>query len=163
LLQRFGGLDILVHNAGALGTLTPAPHILPKDWATTVGVNLNATWRLIRTCGPLLLAAPAGRAVFVTSRVARAPRAYWGAYAATKAGMESLVLCWAAETRDDRLRINLFDPGPTRTRMRAAAMPGEDPGILQTPDDVAPLLVDACMDSETRHGALIAAPRRDGG
>jgi NAD(P)-dependent dehydrogenase (short-subunit alcohol dehydrogenase family) len=161
LLQRFGRLDILVHNAGALGRLTPAPHILPKDWASVVGVNLNATWRLIRTCGPLLVAAPAGRAVFVTSRLARHPRAYWGAYAATKAGMESLVLCWAEETRNDRVRINLFDPGPTRTRMRADAMPGEDPRTLQTADDVAPLLADACMEAETRHGEVIAAPRRD--
>jgi NAD(P)-dependent dehydrogenase (short-subunit alcohol dehydrogenase family) len=160
LLDRFGRLDVLVHNAGALGRLTPAPHILPRDWEATVGVNFTAAWRLIRSCGPLLTIAPAGRAVFVTSRVARAPRAYWGAYAATKAGMESLVLCWAEETRNDRLRVNLFDPGPTRTRMRADAMPGEDPGTLPAPEEVAPLLADACMESETRHGEVIAAPRR---
>jgi NAD(P)-dependent dehydrogenase (short-subunit alcohol dehydrogenase family) len=160
LLARFGRLDVLVHNAGALGTLTPTPHILPKDWNATIGVNMTASWRLIRTCGPLLIAAPAGRAVFVTSRVARTPRAYWGAYAATKAGMESLVRCWAEETRNDRIRINLFDPGPTRTRMRANAMPGEDPATLPTPEDVAPLLADTCMETETRHGELIAAPRR---
>jgi NAD(P)-dependent dehydrogenase (short-subunit alcohol dehydrogenase family) len=160
LLERFGRLDILVHNAGALGRLTPTPHILPRDWATAVGVNLNASWRLIRSCGPLLQAAPAGRAVFVTSRVARAPRAYWGAYAATKAGMEALVLCWAAETAEERLRINLFDPGPTRTRMRAEAMPGEDPQTLPTAQEVAPLLADACDLAERRHGEVIAAPRR---
>jgi NAD(P)-dependent dehydrogenase (short-subunit alcohol dehydrogenase family) len=159
LLERFGRLDVLVHNAGALGRLTPAPHILPKDWEAAVGVNLSATWRLIRTCGPLLVAAAAGRAVFVTSRLARMPRAYWGAYAATKAGMESLVLCWAEETRHDRVRINLFDPGPTRTRMRAEAMPGEDPATLPTPEQVAPLLAGLCEASETRHGCVVAAPR----
>ncbi len=155
LLERFGRLDILVHNAGALGRLTPTPHILPKDWDAAIGVNLAAAWRLIRTCGPLLLAAPAGRAVFVTSHVARAHRGYWGAYAAAKAGMEALVLTWVDETRNDRIRINLFDPGPTRTRMRVEAMPGEDPATLPTPEAIAPYLADACLPTEMRHGALI--------
>ena len=160
LLERFGRLDILVHNAGALGKLTPVPHILPRDWAAVVAVNLSATWRLIRTCGPLLTAAPAGRAVFVTSGVARRPRAYWGAYGATKAGMEHLVLSWAAETSNERVRINLFDPGPTATRMRADAMPGEDASLLPGVTDVAPLIANACMPAEDRHGALLASPRR---
>ncbi len=156
LLERFGRLDILLHNAGALGRLTPTPHILPRDWDAAIGVNLAATWRLIRTCGPLLLAAPAGRAVFVTSRVARAPRGYWGAYAAGKAGMEALVQCWVDETRNDRLRVNLFDPGPTRTRMRAEAMPGEEPTSLPPPEEIAPYLAAACLPTETRHGALLS-------
>ena len=160
LLDRFGRLDILVAAAGALGKLTPAPHILPKDWAQVVGVNLAAAWHLIRSCGPLLTIAPAGRAVFLTTSVARTPRAYWGAYGATKAGMENLVLSWAAETQNDRLRINLFDPGATATRMRADAMPGEDPSTLPRPEDVAPLIADACMPQETRHGALIDGRRR---
>ena len=90
LYERFKRLDILVGNAGALGVLTPVPHILPRDWAEVVGVNMSAAWRLIRSCAPLLLAAEAGRAVFVTSGIVRRPTAYWGAYGATKAGWNTL-------------------------------------------------------------------------
>ena len=86
LFQRFGRLDILVHNAGALGKLTPVPHILPDDWADVVGVNLSATWRLIRTCDPLLRQAVAGRAVFVTESRAREPKAYWGRWGRRRLG-----------------------------------------------------------------------------
>ncbi len=158
VFQRFGRLDILVHNAGVLGKLTPTPHILPRDWDAVVGVNLAASWRLICTCAPLLQAAPAGRAVFVTTGVAVAPRAYWGAYGATKAGMEHLVLTWAAEVTTTNLRINLFDPGVVATRMRADAMPGEKRANLPQPADVAPALVDLCEPSEARHGQRVLAP-----
>jgi NAD(P)-dependent dehydrogenase (short-subunit alcohol dehydrogenase family) len=158
VFQRFGRLDILVHNAGALGKLTPVGHIQPRDWDAVVGVNLAATWRLIRTCAPPLQAAPAGRAVFVTTGVAVAPRAYWGAYGATKAGMEHLVLTWAAEVTTTNLRINLFDPGVVASRMRADAMPGEKPATLPQPADVAPALADLCEPSEARHGQRVVAP-----
>jgi NAD(P)-dependent dehydrogenase (short-subunit alcohol dehydrogenase family) len=157
LVQRFGRLDVLVHNAGVLGALTPASHIQPRDWEAAVAVNLTASWRLIRTAAPPLVAAPAGRAVFVTSKVARHPRAFWGTYGATKAGMENLVLSWADEVEQTRLRINLFDPGATATRMRAAAYPGEDPATLKKPADVAPALAALCLPQETRHGALVSA------
>jgi NAD(P)-dependent dehydrogenase (short-subunit alcohol dehydrogenase family) len=157
VFQRFGRLDILVHNAGALGKLTPVGHIQPRDWDAVVGVNLAATWRLIRTCAPPLQAAPAGRAVFVTTGVAVAPRAYWGAYGATKAGMEHLVLTWAAEVTTTNLRINLFDPGEVATRMRADAMPGEKPATLPQPADVAPALADLCEPAEARHGQRVSA------
>ncbi len=157
VFQRFGRLDILVHNAGALGKLTPVGHIQPRDWDVVVGVNLAATWRLIRTCAPPLQAAPAGRAVFVTTGVAVAPRAYWGAYGATKAGMEHLVLTWAAEVTTTNLRINLFDPGVVATRMRADAMPGEKPATLPQPADVAPALADLCEPAEARHGQRVSA------
>ena len=156
VFQRFGRLDILVHNAGTLGKLTPVGHIQPRDWDAAVGVNLAATWRLIRTCAPPLQAAPAGRAVFVTTGVAVAPRAYWGAYGATKAGMEHLVLTWAAEAATTNLRINLFDPGVVATRMRADAMPGEKAALLPKPADVAPALADLCEPSEVRHGQRVS-------
>jgi NAD(P)-dependent dehydrogenase (short-subunit alcohol dehydrogenase family) len=154
LQQRFGRLDILVGNAAALGTLTPVPHILPRDWAQVVAVNMTSAWRLLRSVAPLLLAAPAGRAVFVTSRIVARPAAYWGAYGATKAGLEHLILAWAEETRTTRLRVNLFDPGVVATRLRAAAMPGEDPATLRTPAQVAPRLADLCEPAEQRHGAV---------
>jgi NAD(P)-dependent dehydrogenase (short-subunit alcohol dehydrogenase family) len=157
LFQRFGRLDVLVHNAGALGRLTPVAHILPDDWADVTAVNLTAAWRLIRTCDPLLRNADAGRAVFVTAGRARAPKAYWGAYGATKAGMEHLVLTWADEVKTTRLRVNLFNPGATATRLRGQAMPGEDPTTLPEPEDVAPSLAALCLPGEQRHGALVRA------
>jgi NAD(P)-dependent dehydrogenase (short-subunit alcohol dehydrogenase family) len=160
IYQRFRRLDILVGNAGALGTLTPVPHITPKDWAEVVGVNMSAAWRLIRSCAPPLLAGEAGRAVFVTSRIVGRPAAYWGAYGATKAGLEHLILSWADETRTSRLRINLYDPGVVATKLRRAAMPGEDSSTLRTPADVAPMLADLCGPAETRHGEVVRQPNR---
>ncbi len=157
LYQRFGRLDILVHAAGVLGKLTPVGHILPGDWNDVVGVNLSATWRLIATADPLLRRAPAGRAVFLTDERAREPKAYWGAYGATKAAMEHLVLTWAAETESTPLRANLFEPGVIGTRLRAAAFPGFDPKTLPKPEMVAPAIAALCLPSETRHGALVSA------
>ncbi len=155
--QRFGRLDVLVHNAGALGRLTPVAHILPNDWSEALAVNLGAAWHLIRTCDPLLRNAENGRAVFVTDERARAPKAYWGTYGATKAGMEHLVLTWADEVRTTHLRVNLFDPGATATRLRGQAMPGEDPTTLPKPEEIAPKLAALCLPGERRHGALIRA------
>ncbi|HVZ07968.1 SDR family NAD(P)-dependent oxidoreductase [Rhodopila sp.] len=157
LYQRFGRLDVLIHNAAALGRLTPASHIMNDDWATVLGVNLNAGLRLIRTCDPLLRRAPAGRAVFVTDGVARQPYAYWGAIGAAKAAMENLVLSWAHEMANSPLRVNLFDPGPMRTRMRTAAFPGENPESVPLAATVAPVLAALCLPSETRTGTLVKA------
>ncbi len=161
--ERFGRLDALVANAGVLGPLTPAGHILPDAWAEVIEVNLGAAWRLIRTAAPLLLAAPAGRAAFVTDRRARMPRAYWGAYGASKAGMEYLALAWAEETRNTRLRVNLFDPGPMATRLRLRAMPAEDRSGLPAPAEIAPALAALCLPEETRHAALISRAPSPGG
>jgi NAD(P)-dependent dehydrogenase (short-subunit alcohol dehydrogenase family) len=159
IAARFGRLDALVANAAVLGTLTPVGHILPEAWAEVMDVNFTATWRLIRTTAPLLLAADAGRAVFVTDARARAPRAYWGPYGASKAGMEYLALAWAEETRNTNLRVNLFDPGPMATRLRLRAMPAEDRSLLPSPEDAAPALAALCLPEETRHGALIKCPQ----
>lgn len=155
ILERFGRLDILVSNAASAGTLTPVPHILPRDWEDVVGVNFTAAWRLIRTCGPLLIAAEAGRAVFVTSAIVLRPTAYWGAYGATKAGLHHLVQCWAEETRITRLRVNLADPGPVATRLRRGVFPGEDQSSLPSPASIAPGIADLCGPAETRHGETI--------
>jgi NAD(P)-dependent dehydrogenase (short-subunit alcohol dehydrogenase family) len=155
LLERFHRLDILVSNAGSLGTLTPVPHILPDDWAEVIAVNVTAAWRLIRSCGPLLLAADAGRAAFVSSRIVARPTAYWGAYGATKAALQHLVLCWAEETRTSRLRVNVVDPGPVASRLRRGGFPGEDQGKIPQPVEVAPGIADLCCPSETRHGEIV--------
>ena len=155
IVERFGRLDVLVHNAGTLNKLTPVAHIEPRDWAEVMAVNLTASWRLIRSCDPPLRASDAGRAVFVTSGVAQNPRAYWGRYGASKAGMENLVATWAAEVEATSLRVNLVDPGRTATKLRAAAYPGEDPASIAQPADVAPGIAALCLPSESRHGARV--------
>ena len=142
LFERWGRLDILVSNAGDLGLVTPVAHLDPKTWDRAVAVNMTGAYRLIRAMDPLLRRSEAARAVFVTSRVAAEPRAFWGAYAATKAGLEALVRTYADEAAHTPVRCTLLDPGPLRTRMRAAAFPGEDPADLQPPEAVAPLLMD---------------------
>jgi NAD(P)-dependent dehydrogenase (short-subunit alcohol dehydrogenase family) len=155
IVERFGRLDILVHNAGTLNKLTPVAHIDPRDWAEVMAVNLTASWRLIRSCDPPLRASDAGRAVFVTTGRVLRPRAYWGMYGASKAGMEHLVTTWAQEVEGTPLRVNLVDPDIVATKMRAAAMPGEDPSTIPQPTDVAPGIAALCLPSETRHGARV--------
>ena len=122
--ERFGRLDILVGNAALLGALAPMHQIAPDEWDRAIATNLTANWRLIRVFDQPLRSSDAGRAIFVTSGAARGARPYWGAYAASKAALEAMVLSWAGETARTRMRINLINPGPTRTRMRAGAYPG---------------------------------------
>jgi NAD(P)-dependent dehydrogenase (short-subunit alcohol dehydrogenase family) len=155
LYERFKRLDILVGNAGTLGLLTPVTDILPPDWADALAVNVTANWRLIRTCAPLLLAAEAGRAVFVTSRIVLRPTAYWGTYGATKAALHHLIQVWAAETETTSLRVNLADPGPVSTVLRRSGFPGENQANVPKPADVAPGIADLCMPGETRHGEMV--------
>ena len=155
IVERFGRLDILVHNAGTLNKLTPVAHIEPRDWAEVMAVNLTASWRLIRSCDPPLRASDAGRAVFVTTGRVLRPRAYWGMYGASKAGMEHLVTTWAQEVEGTPLRVNLVDPEIVATKMRATAMPGEDPATIPQPADVAPGIAALCLPSETRNGARV--------
>lgn len=153
IVERFGRLDIMVHAAGVLSKLTPVAHIQPRDWQEAVAVNLSACWRLIRSCDPPLRAAPAGRAVVLTDAVVAEPLAYWGLYGAGKAGQAHLVRAWAAETARTPLRVALFDPGPVATELRAVAMPGEDPGKLRQPADIAPAIAALCLPDAARDGA----------
>ena len=137
LMERFGRLDGLVANAGILGTLGPLETVNPRSFEDTINVNLTANWRLIRALDPLLRRSEAGRAVFLTSGVTVRPRAFWGPYQASKAGLEALIKAWAFETEQSTLNVNLFDPGATRTDMRFSAVPGEDQSLLPTPEEVA--------------------------
>lgn len=157
LAQRFGRLDVLVGCAAELGALSPLGHLKPQAFERVMTVNATANYRLIRSLDPLLRAAPAGRAVFVTCAQARAGRPYWGGYAASKAALETLVLAYAAETRRTALRVNLIDPGPMRTRLRASAYPGEDPTKLPEPATATEAFVALAESACTRHGELIKA------
>jgi NAD(P)-dependent dehydrogenase (short-subunit alcohol dehydrogenase family) len=145
LAERYQRLDVLVGNAGILGPLSPLDHVEPKAWDDVLAVNLTANWHLIRAMHPLLKASTAGRVVFITSGNVTHPRAYWGPYAVSKAALESLARTYAAETTKTSVRVNLFNPGPTRTRMRSAAMPGEDPATLKTAEPVAEKLLELCL------------------
>jgi NAD(P)-dependent dehydrogenase (short-subunit alcohol dehydrogenase family) len=142
LHQRFGRLDILVHAAAILGPMTPVFHIEPSHWDRVVAVNLTASYRLIRAMEPLLRAAAAPRAIFLTSGRAIRPKAFWGPYGVTKAGLEHLVRTWADELEQTHIRAVLLDPSVMRTRMRAEAMPGEDPAQLPDPSEIGPLIVE---------------------
>ena len=140
--QRHGRLDILVHAGAMLGGLWPVSHMDPSQWDRVVAVNLTSAHRLIRSLEPLLRQSDAGRAIFVTSGVASRPRAFWGAYAATKAGMEALVRCWADEIETSPVRAVILDPGAMRTKMRAEAYPGEEPETLPDPSEIGPMIVE---------------------
>ncbi len=158
IYRRFGRLDGVASCAALLGQLTPVAQTDPDRLRDLLTVNLLAAQRLIRTLDPLLRAAPAGRMVFVTDGVARAVRAYWGAYAASKAGLEALVKAYAAEVRKTPLRVNLFDPGPMATRLRAEAFPGEAEGARPAPAEAAPALLELLLPSCTRHGECVTRP-----
>jgi len=156
LFERFGRLDGLVGNAGVLGTIGTLHQVSPTSFENTIAVNLTANWRLIRSMHPLLRQSAAPRAVFVTSGVVPRPRAFWGPYQASKAGLEALVHAWAEENEAVGFKVNLFDPGPTRTEMRAKAMPGEDPDTLPTAEAVGEVLAGLVGEAETRNGVRIA-------
>ncbi len=157
--ERWGKLDILVANAGILGPLTPLGHIDQKSWDDVIAVNLTANWRLIRSFDPLLRASDAGRAVFLSSGAAHKCFAYWGPYSVSKAGVEALARTYAAETASTPIRVMMVNPGPLRTRMRAAAMPGEDPLTLKTPEDLAPHIVALTLPSWPETGLIYDFPQ----
>ena len=154
LNERYQRLDVLVGNAGILGPISPLGHVEPKAWDEAIAVNVTANWRLIRSMDPLLQRSDAGRAVFLTSGAAANARAYRGPYSLSKAALEVLARTYAAETASTPVRVNLFNPGPTRTRMRAAFMPGEDPATLPKPDEVAERIIELCLPGFQQTGKL---------
>jgi NAD(P)-dependent dehydrogenase (short-subunit alcohol dehydrogenase family) len=154
LNERHGKIDILVGNAGVPGPSSPLGHVDLKPWNDVIAVNLTANFQLIRCLEPLLRKSDAGRAVFVTAGSANKAPGYRGPYAASKAALETLVRVWAAETASTPIRVNLFSPGPIRTRMRATVFPGEDPMTLDTPEQVAELILPMCAPEWTETGKL---------
>jgi NAD(P)-dependent dehydrogenase (short-subunit alcohol dehydrogenase family) len=160
LYERFKRLDILVGNAGQLGVLSPIPHIDQKAWDEVIAVNVTANFRLIRSLDLLLRAADAARAVFITSGAANKATAYWGPYAVSKTAMDMLVRTYAAEVSTTNIKVNLFNPGPIRTRMRAKAMPGEDPMTLEAPETVAEAIVELCLPQVGENGKLYNYPTK---
>ena len=151
IYERFGRIDAWVHTAATMGAagLTPVSHADLRDFARVEKVNFTGVYRLIRSFEPLLRASDAGRAVYVTTSVAHAPKAFWGAYAATKAGAETLVRCWADEIENTPIRVAVVDPGRMRTQLRAQAYPGEDPMKHPDPSEIGPMMVELCQPDRT--------------
>ena len=154
IFERWKKLDILIGNAGVLGKLTPLAHVDQKMWDEVMAVNVTANYRLIRSLDLLLRQSDAGRAVFVTSGLAYRCWAYWGPYSISKAALEAMVKTYAAENATTALRVNCFSPGPTRTALRAKAMPGEDEMTLPHPDEVAAQIVPMCLADFTDNGGV---------
>lgn len=155
IAEKFGRIDGLLGNAGLLGTIGPLQAGGERQFNEVMDVNVNANWRLIRVMDPLLRQSESPRALFVTSGVVPRPRAFWGPYQASKAALEAMVYAWADENEQTKLRTNLFDPGATRTQMRADAMPGEDPMTLPSAEDVAKHMVPMLEAAETRNNARV--------
>jgi NAD(P)-dependent dehydrogenase (short-subunit alcohol dehydrogenase family) len=161
IFERWKKLDIFVGNAAMLGVISPLPHIDPKEWDKVFAVNVTANYRLIRSLDMLLRASDAGRVVLMTSgnghKAELSP--YRGLYATTKAALDAIGRTYAAETKTtSNVCVNLITPGYVRTRMRAQAMPGEDPMTIPAPEEIAPKIVKLCTPEWTETGALYDLP-----
>jgi NAD(P)-dependent dehydrogenase (short-subunit alcohol dehydrogenase family) len=156
LYERFGRLDVLLGNAGILGVLSPIGHIDPAVFEKVMAVNVTANWRLIRSLDPLLRRSDAGRAIFVTSGIAHKAVPYWSAYAASKAALDVLAATYAAEVAHTAVRVNLYNPGPMRTAMRAHAFPGEPAEQQVPPEAHAEGLIRLALPSCTLNGQWVA-------
>jgi len=156
IYERWGKLDAFLGNAGVLGQLTPLAHLEPKSFQEVMDVNVTANWRLIRSLDPVLRQSDAGRVLFVTSGAARKHTPFWGAYAVSKAALESLALTYAAECETSKIKVNLLNPGPMRTAMRRKAMPGEDPNTLPAPEDLTPRIVEMLSPGYARNETIIS-------
>lgn len=155
LYDRYGKIDILVGNAGVLGDMTPMSQLKVKMWNEVIDTNVTANWRLIRSMEPLLKQSDAGRAIFLSSGTTKGPRAYWAAYAVSKAALENMVQTWSMELNKTNVKANLIDPGATRTRMRAQAYPGENPDNLKSPEELSDLFVELALPSCEKQGEVV--------
>ena len=155
--SRWGRLDGFVANAGQLGQLSPMAHTDAEIFERTMMVNLTSIFHMIQAFDGLLRASDAGRAVLMTSGASVGARPYWSGYAVSKAGLDSMGRAWAAESEQTNMKINLLDPGGTRTAMRAAAFPGEDPMTLPSAEEIATVFVDLLADDCPYHGERLIA------
>lgn len=154
LNERYGKLDILVANAAMLGPITPIGHIDAKIFEKVMHLNVTATWRLIRSVEPLLAKSDSGRAAIITSGALYSCKPFWGAYAASKAAVDTLARVWAAEVEKRGILVNTVNPGATRTTMRAQAMPGENADALPLAAEVAAKIIPIFASNTTETGML---------
>lgn len=157
IASRFGKLDILIGNAGYLGTLTPLTHQNAEEWQEVLDINLTANWHLLRCADPLLKKSMHGRALFVTSGVGKHPSPYWGAYSVSKAALNHMVKMYAFENISSSVKANLIDPGEIRTQMLASAKPGINPLSLPHPDEITDIFVQLASPDCTNNGDVLVA------
>lgn len=143
LAQRFARIDIFIANAGLLGGLSPLAQTSPKIWDAVYDVNVRANHRLVGTLDPILRASKA-KVIFVTSGAAKNCKAFWAAYASSKAAIDVMAQCYSKEVEKQGVTVQLFDPGRFQSAMRSEAYPGENPADLQSPEDVAEELIALC-------------------
>ena len=157
--EQFPCLDGLLHNASLLGPRSPIEHYPYKDWQELVQVNVNAAFLLTRSLLPALTRSDAGRLLFTASSVGRQGRAYWGAYSVTKFAVEGLMQVLADELANtSSIKVNSINPGGTRTKMRAAAYPAEDPDSVPTPESLLPIYLYLMgPEGEHLHGQALDA------
>ena len=150
-------LDVLVHSAGILGPKTPLAGYPEKDWDEVIRVNLTVPFLVTQALLPLLRKGDHPSVIFISSGLGRVGRAEWGAYAVSKFGVEGLTQVWARELQGENIRVNAVNPGGTRTQMRAAAYPEEDPKTLPTPEDISPVFVWLARADTLIHGQSLEA------
>jgi NAD(P)-dependent dehydrogenase (short-subunit alcohol dehydrogenase family) len=156
--ERWGALDILVLNAAMLGSLTPVEHIDPKEYSRILTLNVGSNQALIAAFDQMLRKAGRADVIGVTSSVGHEPRAFWGAYGSSKAALENLLGAYADETEHTgKIRVQIVDPGATRTRMRQLAFPGEEPESVKPPEAVAAFILER-LASVAQTGELVRAP-----
>jgi len=156
--ERWGALDVLVLNAAMLGSLTPVEHIDPKEYSRILTLNVGSNQALIAAFDQMLRKAERADVIGVTSSVGHEPRAFWGAYGSSKAALENLLGAYADETEHTgKIRVQIVDPGATRTRMRQLAFPGEEPESVKPPEAVAEFILER-LASVAQTGELVRAP-----
>jgi len=159
IFERWKKLDAFLGNAGTLGVLTPLTHLDTKVFQELLDINVTANWRLIRSLDPLLRQSDAGRALLVSSAAAQRHTPFWGGYAMSKAALEAVAFTYAQECSGTNVKVNVLNPGPVRTVMRAKAMPGEDPSTLPRPEEIAPLIVELLSPANDKNGELVTFKR----
>ena len=155
IFKRWKKLDILISNAAILGTLGPIHHQSNDEFIEVLNVNLVSNHRLIRSLEPLLKNSDQPKATFLSSTVADEARAFWGAYAVSKASLQHMVKIWSMENKNNNFSISIINPGKTNTKMRKQAMPGENSNNLQDPKEVAEKIKDIIFSNKIYKGEVI--------
>ena len=154
IFKRWGKLDILISNAAVLGILGPLHHQSSEDFFDVININLLSNHRLIRSMDALLKKSTFSKALFLSSSMASTPKSFWGAYAISKAALNHMVKIWANENKNNNLSVIIVNPGKTRTKIRAKAMPGENEKVLQTPEEVAKKIVNLIFLNKVSEGEI---------
>lgn len=157
ILERFGGLDIFIGNAGILGPLTPVHQVKMKDWERSFETNVMANIRLLQSLHPLLQASSAGRVVFTGSGTANRPKAYWGPYRSSKAALHVMAQTYAQECAKTNIRVNVVDPGAVDTKMLDEAYPGGyQGGDEKSPEELVPVFLKLVSPDCSLHGEIVS-------